>query len=161
MTKDRQDLVCLEGGLSPTGGGDPNVRPAKAADRRPILCLDFDGVIHSYSSGWKGADQILDPPVEGALTFIKRATAHFRIAIYSSRSHQEGGIGAMQRWLRNWYWRDLHWSNNETRSFVLDEIMWPSYKPSAFLSIGDRALTFDGTWPAVAPLLEFRPWNKR
>jgi hypothetical protein len=25
---------------------------------KPILCLDFDGVLHSYSSGWKGADVI-------------------------------------------------------------------------------------------------------
>ena len=38
-----------------------------------ILCLDFDGVIHSYSSGWKGADVIPDPPVPGALRFIADA----------------------------------------------------------------------------------------
>jgi hypothetical protein len=38
---------------------------------KPILCLDFDGVIHSYSSGWKGADVIPDPPVE-ALGAIMR-----------------------------------------------------------------------------------------
>ncbi len=41
---------------------------------KPILCLDFDGVIHSYTSGWKGADVIPDPPVEGAMQFIWDAT---------------------------------------------------------------------------------------
>jgi hypothetical protein len=25
---------------------------------KPILCLDFDGTIHSYISGWQGADVI-------------------------------------------------------------------------------------------------------
>ena len=40
------------------------------AARKPIICLDFDGVIHSYTSGWKGAAVIPDPPVPGALEFI-------------------------------------------------------------------------------------------
>ena len=62
---------------------------------KPILCLDFDGVIHSYTSGWKGADVIPDPPVDGALDFLERASAHFDVQIFSSRSNQPGGIEAM------------------------------------------------------------------
>ena len=54
----------------------------------PILCLDFDGVLHSYTSGWKGARVIPDPPVEGAIDFLSRALDDFRVAVYSSRSHQ-------------------------------------------------------------------------
>lgn len=66
---------------------------------KPILCLDFDGVIHSYTSGWKGADVIPDAPVADAMRFIWDATDHFRVAIYSSRSGQRGGIRAMRSWL--------------------------------------------------------------
>lgn len=29
------------------------------------------------------------------------------------------------------------------------------------ISIDDRALTFDGTWPDIAALKAFQPWNKR
>lgn len=66
---------------------------------KPILCMDFDGVIHSYSSGWKGARNIPDPPVPGALDFLSAAETVFEVHIYSSRSHQFGGIRAMKRWL--------------------------------------------------------------
>lgn len=61
---------------------------------KPILCLDFDGVIHSYSSGWKGADVIPDPLVAGALQFIRDAAMVFAVQIFSSRSNQPGGIDA-------------------------------------------------------------------
>ncbi len=126
--------------------------------RKPILCLDFDGVIHSYASGWKGADAIPDPPVAGAIAFMLGALRHFNVAIYSSRSGQPGGIDAMRRWLREhagqtWY---------ETPDGPgLESVTFPTSKPAAFIGIDDRVLTFDGTWPAIETLKEFRPWNKR
>jgi hypothetical protein len=125
---------------------------------KPILCLDFDGVIHSYDSGWKGADVIPDPPVAGAFEFIEEACKHFRVAIFSSRSNQPGGIAAMQRWLLQWYPKNEgerpQWPERVT-------IEWPTEKPPALLTIDDRAIPFDGTWPAIETIKEFKPWNKR
>ena len=37
----------------------------------PIICVDFDGVIHSYTSGWKGIDVIPDDPVPGAIEWLE------------------------------------------------------------------------------------------
>lgn len=124
---------------------------------KPILCLDFDGVIHSYSSGWKGAAVIPDPPVDGALAFICEAMPHFRVAIFSTRSNQPDGIGAMRSWLEK-HFKD--WASNTPHS-VLDEIEWPIEKPPAFLTIDDRAVMFDGTWPPIESLKNFKPWNKK
>ena len=117
---------------------------------KKTLCLDFDGVIHSYTSGWQGADVISDPPVPGAIDFIRKALGTFTVAIYSSRSHEAGGIEAMQWWLRK-----------HAEPGLVAEIEFPQYKPSAFITIDDRALTFDGTWPDIATLKAFQPWNKR
>lgn len=120
---------------------------------KPILCLDFDGVIHSYSSGWKGADIIPDPPVSGAMQFIREALKHFRVAIFSSRSNQPGGLEAMKDYI----------AVNSEMGFhdPIDGLEWPLEKPAAFITIDDRALTFDGTWPAIEALKQFQPWNKR
>lgn len=127
---------------------------------KPILCLDFDGVIHSYTSGWKGADIAPDPPVEGAMRFIWDATERFRVCIFSSRSHQVGGKQAMQTWLAR-HFRD-HWSADRTTcDDKLAEIEWPNEKPPALVTIDDRAIQFDGTWPALDDIAAFKPWNKR
>lgn len=32
---------------------------------KPIIVLDLDGVIHSYTSGWQGMNIIADPPTSG------------------------------------------------------------------------------------------------
>jgi hypothetical protein len=126
--------------------------------RKPILCLDFDGVIHSYLSGWKGADFIPDPPVEGAIAFMLGALDHFDVVIFSSRSNQRGGLKAMQMWLREhagvtWY--------ESPAGPGLEDIRFVTEKPSAMVTIDDRALTFDGTWPDIETLKAFRPWNKK
>lgn len=123
--------------------------------QKPILCLDFDGVIHSYESGWKGADIIPDPPVAGAADFIVAAQEQFTVAIYSSRSGQDGGIAAMKRYVHKLIIDADHDGS------AYDAITWPTEKPPALITIDDRALTFDGTWPRIEDLKRFKPWNKR
>jgi hypothetical protein len=125
---------------------------------KPILCLDFDGVIHSYKSGWKGADVIPDAPVDGAIAFMLGALEHFDVVIFSSRSNQPGGIAAMQKYLREHAGQCWHPS---PAGPGLEDIRFTTEKPPAMVTIDDRALTFDGTWPDIASLKAFQPWNKK
>lgn len=128
---------------------------------KPILCLDFDGVIHSYKSGWKGADVIPDPPVPGAIKFIAEATKTFRVAIFSSRSCQPGGLAAMQQWLGYWSVDAIYGMQGDFDLAVFGLVEWPVEKPSAMITIDDRAITFTGVWPSIEELLSFKPWNKK
>lgn len=117
--------------MSPKAGG------------KPILALDFDGVLHSYISGWQGADVIPDPPVPGAVAFVREASLHFAVVVYSSRARFPEGAEAMRVWLR-------------AQGFL--EVPVTCQKPPAFVSLDDRAITFRGSFPNAKRLLEFRPW---
>ena len=68
--------------------------------RKMTLCMDFDGVIHGYQSGFRGPTTIPDPPVPGALDFLSEALKTFDVAIYSTRSGHFGGRAAMKKWMR-------------------------------------------------------------
>jgi hypothetical protein len=125
---------------------------------KPILCVDFDGVLHSYTSGWKGGDVIPDPPVPGAIAFLREATKHFRVAIFSSRSNLPGGQTAMREWIGRWM-HEERLSDDEELSWC-GLLEWPTEKPPAMVTLDDRAITFDGTWPAMETLKAFQPWNK-
>lgn len=128
--------------------------------RKPILCLDFDGVVHSYTSGWKGADVIPDPPVPGALEFIIDALDRFEVHVFSSRSNQPGGIGAMQNWLRRHIW-EIGDGAVIDGSAIVREIHWPTEKPPALVTIDDRAICFTGEWPSLDEIAAFQPWNRK
>ena len=142
--------------------------------RKPILCIDFDGVLHSYNSGWKGAGIVSDPPVPGAVAFLYAAQRHFDLAIFSSRSNQPGGIDAMRGALTMWIMAELGDEAAEAHRLI-EALQFPLEKPPAHLSIYDRALRFDdralcfddralhfnGSWPSPGLLLAFKPWNKR
>jgi hypothetical protein len=120
----------------------------QATDRKPILVLDFDGVLHSYTSGWQGPTVIPDPPVEGAVEFCDAALEYFDIRIVSSRCKLPGGPAAI------WDWLIKHGFS------LLLKVSPDGTKPAAFVTIDDRAITFMGTWPEIEALKAFKPWNK-
>jgi hypothetical protein len=132
---------------------------------KPILCLDFDGVLHSYESGWIEAHFVPDPPVPGAIDFLYEAIQHFDVKIYSSRSNHPGGVSAMATWIRYWsskhFGEDREKANAITNAILNNTGAFPTSKPNAMVTIDDRAINFDGNWPSMAALREFRPWNKR
>ena len=117
--------------------------------QKPILVVDFDGVLHSYTSGWTRADVVADPPVEGAREFLEEVVDHFEVNVFSARSHQHDGIAAMTRWCQEHFGIKL-----------TNQLFFPVNKPPAFLSIDDRAIRFTGSWPTAAECLSYKPWYK-
>lgn len=133
--------------------------------RRPICMLDFDNTI--YPGRFTAADKAdLSLHTCGSNFWIwtdDMIAEGFDIHIFSSRSHQPGGIDAMRHWLHH---RELI-ECGEPRDDIPDappsrvsRFYFPLVKPPAMISIDDRAITFTGTWPSVASLKAFRPWNK-
>ncbi len=128
---------------------------------KPILCLDFDGVCHSYKSGWKGMLNIPDEPVPGLFEFIEEASKIFEIQVFSTRSETQEGRDAMLLWFvkEREKWNREHGQDNDL--FVVLNITFPENKPPAFIGIDDRVITFTGNWPDPNDLKSFQPWHKK
>lgn len=131
--------------------------------RKPIMCIDFDGVIHSYEKGWQDGE-IYGSVVDGFFEWVNIAKDHFRLVIYSSRSKEPDKLLAMQRWIEN---KNLEWLIDKnppgTTDYVGFSFEFASEKPPAFLTIDDRAMTFNGDWYDDCwwpeKLINFKPWN--
>lgn len=94
------------------------------------VVFDFDGVIHSYTSGWKGENVIPDPPVPGIAEAIKSIReAGYEVIVVSTRCKSGAGMGAILRYL-------------EKHEIEVDGVM--AEKPPAICYIDDRAICFDG-----------------
>lgn len=127
--------------------------------KKYTVAVDFDGVIHSYTSPWVDARTIPDPPVPGAIHWLFRTIQHFEVAIFSTRNFQEGGISAMRDWLR--LHADALWAEPGPGYRGLEDITFPLVKPAALIYLDDRALRFDGeNFPEKDEIHQLRPWNK-
>jgi hypothetical protein len=122
-----------------------------------ILCIDFDGVLHAYTSGWQGVDKVADGPTPGAMAFLREAAKTFQVHVYSSRSGSRNGVGAMKAALYGWLRAD-GMDEGDAETFVETGLCWPSEKPAAFLTIDDRALCFKGEFPTIESLHNFKTW---
>lgn len=131
--------------------------PQNAKDKLTLL-VDFDGVLHSYKSGWKGAANIPDPPVSGAIEWLLRMMTRYEVAIYSSRSKEEAGLNAMKEALTKWA-RDDGMMAGTAAAFV-SALVFPTQKPAAWLTIDDRCICFNGTFPTLEEVDQFQPWYR-
>lgn len=117
----------------------------------PCLLIDFDGTLCEFRR-WHSADTIEGAPTPGAMEALRNyLDADFKVCVYSARSKEPGAIEAMQGWLRLYGMTDDE----------MHRISFPTQKPSAFLTIDDRAWCFTGEWPSVQDIYEFRPWYRR
>lgn len=120
------------------------------------ICIDFDGVIHSYERGWQGGD-IYGTIVPGFWEWAVEAEKIFELAVYSSRSATLEGRTAMRSWLKQ-QWEAWPGKGEMPLIVVVD-------KPIAFLTIDDRCIRFEGNWsdPALDPkvLQIFKAWNNK
>jgi hypothetical protein len=141
-------------------------------DFKPTICIDFDGVIHSYERGWQGG-VIYGTVVPGFFEWAMEARKHFDLVIYSSRSKDPQGIQTMTEWLLDQAstngWQKTSPGNEQpvrllhARRAEIILFRFAHEKPAAWLTIDDRAVTFRGDWTAqelsTEGILGFRPWN--
>lgn len=130
---------------------------------KPIICVDFDGVIHSYERGWQDGE-IYGNATPGFFAWAIEAVKTFDLCVYSSRSKTLEGKSAMQQAIGKWSIDAIH-NGEVSADFVwpelYDHLTFSDVKPPAFLTIDDRAICFTGDWAALDPatLLAFKPWT--
>jgi hypothetical protein len=111
-------------------------------DKTRTICIDFDGVIHSYLSGWRGEAVIPDPPIHRTAEAIVRLRKHFRVVVHSARCCSHEGRQAIREWL------ELH-------NIEVDDVC--EHKPPAMVYLDDRGVPFTGDWDqAIADIHSFR-----
>ena len=129
----------------------------------PTLCIDFDGVIHSYERGWQGG-VIYGTATPGFFEWVERVRGKFKLVIYSSRSKDDAGVVAMGTWLHDQRnkWIAAGGQRDPVEPLTFD---FAHEKPAAWLTIDDRAICFRGDWtnPELAPdaLQAFKPWMNK
>ena len=120
------------------------------SNNKQTVVFDFDGVIHSYASGWKGAIVIPDEPVPGIKeAMIEIYKAGYEIVVVSTRCNVPEGARAVVKYLRE----------HEMLPYVKKVC---KEKPPAIVYIDDRAINFDGNANTLLEKIKsFQPWYKK
>lgn len=112
---------------------------------KKTVVFDFDGVIHSYTSGWMGTEWIPDAPVIGIKEVIETLRSNgYEVVVVSTRCSTESGKMAVIQWL-------------DREGIVVDAVK--KEKPPALVYIDDRAICFDGDASKLPEkIYSFEPW---
>lgn len=107
-----------------------NIKEVNTLDKKRTVALDFDGVIHKYSEGFKGLENAYDGPMEDLEYALKRLKEEgCIIKIMSSRPAH-----VIRKWLTK---------------YDLDEYISDvsNFKFPASVYVDDRAFLFDKNFP--------------
>lgn len=125
---------------------------------RPLILLDFDGVLHVAHEPEASSCYPLGQLVPGAPDFLLRMRDAYRLAVHSPRSTKPDGIANMQQWLTTVLQQA---EVPHAARLVYDEIEWPVERPWADIEISARAIPFQGLFPTTVDLARFAPWHSR
>jgi hypothetical protein len=103
--------------------------------RAPIVCVDLNGVLDSYT-GWQGPEHF-DPPRDGARAFLQALVARgFSVVVFTTRYPDD-----VWRWLREY----------DLEALVADVT---DRKPPAHVFVDDRAVCFRGSFEDTLAAIE-------
>lgn len=131
----------------------------KNKNERYTIAVDFDGVLHSYSTPWKATHIIPDPPVNGAIEWLWGVLQKMDVVIFSTRCRSWRGRHAIRKWLKM-YSGGLYYED-PLGGIGLEDVQLSYEKPPALVYLDDRAWRFEGEFPTVEQIHRAIPWNKR
>lgn len=119
------------------------------------IAIDFDGVIHKYSEGWKDGS-IYDEPFDNVFEIISDLMQHNYVFIFSSRSPRQ-----IRNWINSYLLiHDIYFDSIFSVYGYTAEIIpfWTKFwkkrnvlgitrkKLPATIYIDDKVLRFEGNW---------------
>ena len=120
---------------------------------KQTIVFDFDGVIHSYTSGWQGMTTISDPPTAGVPELIEKLRSNgYQVIVVSTRCADPAGFIAVSDWL-------------DSHAIEVDAVL--ATKPPALVYIDDRAYRFTGPMldndveQMYNDIVNFVPWMNK
>jgi hypothetical protein len=123
-------------------------------NKRKIIAVDFDGVVHQYVAGSYSGDSTIipNPPVPGAIEWLENIVDddRFFVVIFSSRSKIIGFEQALYEWFKE----------NGLKQEAVNKITISATKPPAFLFIDDRNWRFNGKFPNPDTIAAFKAWHE-
>lgn len=118
---------------------------------KKTIAIDFDGVIHSYTSGYTAPGIIKDGPVLGAFKWLEEIVhSDDMIAVFfSSRCKYDEFKPACEAWL----------IKCGVPEDIRSRILYSATKPPAWLTVDDRAWNFTGdNFPTLEEIRNFKSW---
>jgi hypothetical protein len=112
--------------------------------------VDFDGVLNSYQTPYTTPDDLPDPPVQGAISWLMSLIEEYHVTIFTTRMLQGEAQAAIVDWLIKW----------GMPMESVEELSFSCIKGGADVYIDDRAYRFTGIFPTIEELENMQPWHK-